>query len=151
MLIGEELINDAFNSWFKKYGFETRVSGLDNDFYFNCVKDTVSYSFVHTESFIRDFNLVCNGLGLNYDIDIFWLSFFHEVGHGQTYHLVSDEAACEADLLEGLSYYYCEREIIATEWAVEFINNHIEQVIELMEMVRPAIVHFFTVNNIQEG
>ena len=148
-LIGENKINTIFNAWLKYHGFNTRVSGLDNDFYWNYDKDTVTYSFVHAERFCRDFTEVCVDLGLAYDIDIFWLSLFHEIGHGQTYDRVSDDGIWEADLLCGMDYYYCEREVIATQWAVDFINNHIEWVQELMSLVRPAIIEFFTVNNIE--
>ena len=151
MLIGESLINDAFNSWLEKYGFETRVRGLENDFYWGVNSDTISYSFVHTERFVKDFTCVCKDVGLQYDLDIFWLSFLHELGHGQTYHFVSDDEVLEADSLSGKDYYYCIREIIATEWAVKFINEHIDLVQELMNCVRPAIINFFIKNNIEDG
>jgi len=151
MLIGESLINEAFDAWLEKHGFEARIGGLENDFYWSLTSDTITYSFVHTERFIEDFTEVCNGLGLAYDIDIFWLSFFHELGHSMTYHFVDDDDADEAESATGMAYYYCAREFIATEWAVKFINEHIDLVCELMETVRPAIVNFFVKNNIEDG
>ena len=151
MLIGESLINDAFNFWLEKYGFETRVRGLENEFYWGVDSDTISYSFVHTEQFIEDFTCVCQDVGLLYNLDIFWLSFLHELGHGQTYHFVSDDEAWEADFLSGMDYYYCHRELIATEWAVNFINQHADWVVELVNTVRPAILNFFAKNNIEDG
>ena len=151
MLIGESLINKAFDTWLEKHGFEARIRGLENDFYWGLDTDTISYSFVHTERFIEDFTEVCNGLGLAYDIDIFWLSFFHELGHSMTYQFVDDDEVDEAESATGIAYYYCTRELIATEWAVKFINEHIDLVCELMEAVRPAIVNFFVKNNIEDG
>lgn len=150
MLIGESLINNAFNSWLEKNGFQARVSGLDNEFYWGCSSDTISYCFVHSETFIEDFTYVCNDIGLEYDIDIFWLSFFHELGHSMTYHLVDDDEAWEADFLSGMDYYYCNREYYATEWAVNYINRNVEKVQELMRLVKPFIINFFLVNDIKE-
>ena len=151
MLIGESLINEAFDSWLEKYGFDARIRGLENDFFWGLDTDTISYSFVHTERFITEFTEVCNGLGLAYDIDIFWLSFFHELGHSMTYHFVDDDEVDAAEEAIGIDYYYCTRELIATEWAVNYINEHIDLVCELMDSVRPAIINFFVKNNIEDG
>ena len=149
MLIGENQINEIFNEWLEDNGFDARIAGLEPDFGWYMSSDTIAYSFVVAEKFDKAFQRVCEDLGLNYEIDIFWLSFFHELGHSETYHCV-DEAAflVDADLL-GDDYYYHPREIIATEWAVDYINTNIDKVKMLMQMVRPAIVRFFTVNNIQ--
>ena len=150
MLIGENQINEIFNEWLEDNGFDARINGLHNDFFWDSYEDTIAYSFVVAEKFDRAFQKVCIDLGLGYDIDIFWLSFFHELGHSETYHLVDESAfLIDADLL-GDDYYYHPREIIATEWAVNYINNNIDKVKLLMQMVRPAIVRFFTVNNIQD-
>ena len=148
MLIDESLINDAFNSWLEKHGFDARIRGLEEEFFWGSETDTIAYCFVHPEKFIEDFTFVCQDIGLQYEIDIFWLSFFHELGHSQTYHFIEDDEAWEADFLSGMDYYYCNREYYATEWAVNFINTHIDWVIELMECVRPAIVNFFAKNSI---
>ena len=150
MLIGEDAINAAFDTWLIKQGFKTRIKGLDNEFFWNFDKDLVSYSFVHAEQFERDFAEVCYDLGLQYEIDVFWLSFFHELGHGQTFQDITDDEIWEADFLSGFDYYYCQREVVATQWAVNFVNNHFDLVLDLIEMVKPAILHFFTVNNIEE-
>jgi hypothetical protein len=150
MLIGEDIVNAAFDAWFIKHNFKTRINGLDNEFFWNFDTDKVSYCFVHSDRFIEDFTEVCNDLGLQYDIDIFWLSFFHEVGHGQTFQDITDDEIWEADFLSGFDYYYCQREVVATQWAVDFINNHFDLVIDLIEMVKPAIVKFFQDNNIEE-
>ena len=149
MLIGENAINDAFNSWLEKNGFTARIHGLENEFYWGSETDTIAYCFVHPERFIEDFTYVCNDIGLDYEIDIFWLSFYHELGHSLTHELITDEEIWEADFLSGMEYYYCNREYYATEWAVNFINRNIDKVCELMEMTKPAIMQFFTVNNIE--
>ena len=151
MLIGESLINEAFDNWLEKHGFDARIRGLEEDFYWGSDTDTIAYGFVHSEQVIEDFTSVCNDIGLKYEIDIFWLSFFHELGHSMTYHFVTDDEAWEAEFMSGMEYYYCKREIIATEWAVDFINQHIDLVKELMECVRPAIINFFVKNNIEDG
>ena len=149
MLIGEEKINDIFNSWFEKYGFETRIEGLDNDFGWNCRTNRVSYSFVRAEQFDTDFMSVCNDLGLKYDIDVFWMSLLHEIGHSKTYMTLTDEEIDEAFELSGFDYYYCQREIIATKWAVDFVNNSLDMLLELIEWVKPAIIQFFMDNDIE--
>ena len=149
MLIGENQINEIFDEWLENNGFDARIAGLEPDFGWYMSSDTIAYSFVVAEKFDKAFQRVCEDLGLNYEIDIFWLSFFHELGHSETYHCIDETAfLIDADLL-GDDYYYHPREIIATEWAVDYINTHIDKVKMLMQMVRPAIVRFFTVNNIQ--
>ena len=149
MLIGEEAINSAFNTWLKKNHFEARIRGLENDFFWGADTDTIAYSFVHTETVANDLTQVFQDLGLAYDMDIFWLSFFHELGHSRTWHLIDDNDIWEAELLSGFDYYYCQREIVATEWAVNFINKHFDLVQELMEMTKPAILYFFNINKIE--
>jgi hypothetical protein len=149
MLIGEEKINAVFDSWLEKNGFDTRVCGLHNEFSYGESSDTIAYSIVHPTKFVTDFVNVCNSLGLAYEIDIFWLSFLHELGHAETLHLVSDADFWEAELLDGLDYYFCNREIYATRWAVDFINRHIDLVIDLMQAIKPVMIEFYQINGIE--
>ena len=91
-------------------------------------------------------------LGLFYEIDAFWISFLHELGHAETWYLVDEE---DWDMPESVNtmedYFRHPRERIATEWAVDFINEHSDLVADLSRLVRPAICKFFELNNIQEG
>ena len=152
MLIGEEIINEAMNSWLEKNGFETRIYGLDMDFSWEIGADLIRYSLVTIDFSDRAFMEYAYELGLIYEIDAFWLSFLHELGHAETWHLVDEE---DMDVPESITncndYFRLPRETMATEWAVRFINEHSDLVADLSRIVRPAICKFFEMNDIEEG
>ena len=149
-LIGEGKINDAFNAWLMKHNFEARIGGMDTDFYWKPVEDTISYSFVYAQKYDTVFQKVCEKLGLAYEIDIFWLSLLHELGHSETWHLVEEEHhIIDIETYTSEDYYYHPRELVATQWAVDFINEHFDWVQELMNMSRAAIIEFFITNDIE--
>lgn len=152
MLIGEEIINDAFNSWLEKYGFDTRVKGLELDFAWCPATDEIVYQLISCERTDKMFMDYAYELGLLYEIDAFWLGFLHELGHSETWHLVDEEDWDVPVFLEhSEDYYRLPRETIATQWAVDFVNNCGDAVAELTRIVGPAIRRFFEINNIEEG
>lgn len=81
----------------------------------------------------------CKSLGLvdKYSIDT--LSFFHELGHFETLHTLTEEEEIESDVVKMfcatqeiesdenfMAYFTCPVETIATEWAVDFLNENSE-------------------------
>ena len=95
MLIGEEIINEAMNSWLEKNGFETRIYGLDTDFSWEVGADLIRYSLATIDFSDKAFMEYAYELGLFYEIDVFWFSFLHELGHAETWHLVDEEDMVE--------------------------------------------------------
>ena len=130
-----EKIDLIMNSWLSKYHFSARSGGLDDTFNFSWCYDTdeIFYNFLIDESCDSDFEKLCyDYLECRYDVGIFWLSWFHELGHSETYWNLTE--AEKNDGLMNLSlwdYFYSPREMAATKWAIDFINQHIEEVKEL--------------------
>lgn len=86
----------------------------------------------------------CHSLGLSYEVDIEVLSFLHELGHGETLHIATEEDELNRDLTimlcnllgvedeeDFMMYFTTPIEAMATEWAVNFCNENIEKVKEL--------------------
>ena len=147
--IGEEMVNDAFNYWLEKNGFEARVFGLENAFAWNPYKDLIYYSVVMSEQADLMFYEYVDELGLKYEIDNFWLAFLHELGHSETWCFVEEEDYDIPKNITDYEYYRLPRESIATEWAVRFINEHADLVRDLTRIVGPVIDKFFELNEIE--
>ena len=151
-LIGEEKIINAFNKWLIKYGFSARVLGIDTEFCWYKDDNTIGISFFETAETIASWNkFFIEELNCSYCLDIFYTSFFHELGHSNTWHKVSIEDQ-EVDTL-GLvneNYYHLPKEIIASQWAVDYINKNIDAVSELIQTVGEALNYFFETNELGE-
>ena len=96
-LKGIKKINRSFNRWLKKYGFETRVRGVDTDFFYYHNDDTIGYSFFYPEASVDSWINILNELGCNYSIGVFYSAWLHELGHAQTFHIMNEEEIIESD------------------------------------------------------
>jgi hypothetical protein len=143
MNIPEDAINDAFNSWLEKYNFSARVYGMDYEFGYYPEENDITYSFLYIQEVENHWNEFVASLGCRYEMSHFWTSFFHELGHSETMHLLTKEeldySASRAVVANNAEYFELPREIIATKWAVNFINNEIDKVMELINMLRPLM------------
>ena len=162
-LQGLGLIDIAFNHWLKKHGFSARIYGADTDFFWYH-NDTISYSFFFGEASLNNWNLLLEELGCNYDIDPFYSAFLHELGHSNTYRTFPTTIIreCERKHREicrnpnacvpnpEYAYTHLPVEYEATRWAVNFINEHPDAVLELVELVGKAVRLFYNINDIQD-
>ena len=96
-----------------------------------------------------------------YDIDLFYTAFLHEVGHSKTYFGFSEEEVHEYDetlrlmddepnsFAEGINYTYSHLpiEYEATRWAVNYINTYPERIKELVDIVGKAVKLFYQLND----
>ena len=86
------------------------------------------------------------------------ISFLHELGHHETYELLEDDeidfsesekerirATMESGHEANMAYYYLPDEIIATQWAVNFMNEHTDAVIDMINRVSPKIYEFYKI------
>ena len=107
-------------------------------------------------------------LGCEYtDIPEYILCFLHELGHSQTIYDFSDQDLKWCRLMKDFThdiedyhesvnkYWNVADELAANKWAVEFINNHVDQVIALWkifdknwETIRKDAVVNFVVNRL---
>ena len=162
-LKGEGLINIAFNHWLKKYGFDARVRGLDTDFFWYH-DDTISYAFAFAEASANNWCALLEELGCQYEVDIFYSAFLHEVGHSCTYYAFEEEEIEECEEIHRLIceepntfadtpeyvYTHLPVEYEATRWAVNYINTYPERIKELVRLVGKAVRNFYRINEIVE-
>ena len=73
-----------------------------------------------------EFMALARANGLNKDVDIFTISFFHELGHNETIDDVEEEFDGNKDSLTMEEYFYLEEEFLATEWAIDFCNENMD-------------------------
>ena len=138
--------------WCKNHGFDVSVRH-DTEFAFWLNKNVVTYSFLVSDFHDKTFIKVFKKQGLNYDCDVFILSFFHELGHYETEDEWSErqfekfmkqkedlDADKKADLWK---YYYIPDEIRATQWAVDYINENAEEIAEFWQKVKPLILEVY--------
>lgn len=122
---------------------------LDTDFAYYCNSDVITYSLITTERTDKLFTEFAKQHGLKVDCGIFLLSLFHEVGHYFTLEDLDEktEKRCER-IKETLSpnkdkdclkYFGLADEIIATEWAIEYINNNEKKLEKLAKKLQKAI------------
>ena len=160
-LQGLGLINIAFNHWLKKYGFEARVRGVDEDFFWYH-NNTISYSFFFPVDASENWSRLMEELGCNYSIDEFYTAFLHELGHSHTYWDFEEEELDEyydilklmdkepSSFAESIHYIYTHLpvEYEASRWAVNYINTYPERVKELVDLVGKAVRLFYKINDV---
>ena len=163
-LEGTGLINIALNNWLKKYGFKARVRGVDTDFYWY-YDDTISYSFFFENEAAENWYALFEELGCQYDVELFFTAFLHELGHSCTYwnfeeeeineheemkRLIEEEPSTFADNLHYV-YTHLPVEYTATKWAVDYINSYPERVKELVNIVSKTVAIFYKINDVKDN
>lgn len=128
-------IDEVMNNWLAKHGFSAVSAGLEEDFGWYSSADAIGYTFLACADTDKAFDdLIYEELGCCYDIGTFWTSWFHELGHSVTWYNIKDTDFRNVPFTL-IEYLHCPREIVASQWAVEYINTHIEDVMELAREV----------------
>lgn len=157
----EKEINEYLENWLHNNDFDCSVR-MGTDFSFWTDEDVIQYALVITDHHMNLFEKVVEELGINYICDNFILSFFHELGHFETIWEIDDDVYEESQRrklnLESRSvytdadyveYYHLPEEIVATEWAVNYINNNPNKIAEFWGGLQPLLLTFYTVNQIE--
>ena len=162
MLKGVDRINKFLNNWLQDNGFECTVQ-LDTDFHYDIINDVIHYSLVVPMSHDELFLSVCQECRPEIgDCDNFIVSFFHELGHFNTYHLFDDkeidlyDSICESIYREEAltdeeydTYYHCDVELEATQWGCDYIVEHSDEIEEWWKTLKQLILDFYEINNIE--
>lgn len=127
--------------WCQQNGYDDITIVCDTEWYYDHGKTEIAYTMGHDPMIESTFNEYCKRCGLLDDFDPFILSFFHELGHYETFDIVEDDEYendyfCKValDMKETRSredyfaYYDLNMEWIATAWAVKYIQLHIDDV-----------------------
>lgn len=146
-------ITNILDTWLKENGFDltTRFEG-DFGYYHN--ENVIAFGLLTTErneeyfnNFIGDLGGYCNLGFLN--------SFFHELGHHETYEDISDREyeygqivkayladKEELDEYDFYTYFNLPIERTATEWGIAYMNDHTPEVMELNRKIRDIVNKF---------
>lgn len=155
-------ITNALNIWLEKNGFDTQVTGTNSDWYWYWEDNHIEYSLVCVANNLVAWNALLEELNCKYVIDPFFSCFLHELGHAQTYPSFDDDIIDEDEEIKQLMqenpasfaedldniYFHLPMEIVATKWAVDFINTHPNEVRNLISAVSPLIQDFYKLNKI---
>lgn len=166
-LYGVDKINSILNSFLEEW--ECTVS-LDSDFAYYHSSNLITYSVVIADNFgDKLFMSLVNKLCPEIKGDIFLWSLLHELGHHETIDdLEDDEIAYCQDEKERITrelekcmdaetgariasqYYVLPDEYAATAWAADFVRHNVKKVEQLWNELQPAIMEFYSLNNIKE-
>lgn len=147
-------IDDILNKFLEPFE-ATAFAGYDFAYFYK--KSEIMYSFVTDARMDKLFMLNAKNLGLKCKIDTFLLAFLHELGHHETLDQIEDqEADYSRDVKKTLTstdedciiYFNLPDERAATEWAINYIHNHAEELARLWQDLQPAILNFYQINNI---
>ena len=144
-------LNQALNSWLEKYGFDTVAEGIEPSFGYYYNRNSIVYTLSIRESAIKSWNLLMEEMNCPFVINQFYTSFLHELGHAQTLDLLTEEEEQFSeneeirlsqldDIVQAdYEYYHLPREIIATEWAMNFMRENENAIKELVETTAPIL------------
>ena len=130
--------------WCEQNGFEDITIVSDSEWYYDHAKTEIAYTMGKDPVVEETFKEYCKKCGLLDEFDPFILSFFHELGHYETFDIVEDDEYendyfCKVALNvkenrtrdDYFAYYDLEMEWMATAWAIKYIQLHTDEVREL--------------------
>lgn len=136
-MINDAPINEVLNTYFSAHDFNVSAE-MGTDFCYWYEEEIVDYTLVVSERMDNLFLDFARRNGLKVDCGIFILSLFHEVGHSLTLEFFKDRDR-NKDNLPPEKYFNLPEEKAATLWAIDYINNHVEELKKLSEDLKPAI------------
>lgn len=91
-----------------------------NEFAYYYEESIIVVDFNDKDETFRDF---ARTLGLDKSVSALTISFLHELGHNETIDFV-EEYEGDKDKLSLDDYFNLEEEIEATQWAIDYCNEH---------------------------
>ena len=163
-LKGKKQINRIMNNYLRKFGLKTF---LDTDFSAYMEDKEIGYALIVTDASDKYFIPFCESIDKDVKADAFLLSMFHEIGHHMTWDDFSDaqidkgwaakeiieQIIKETDdkeviARENYNYFNLPEERAATEWGINYIKTHADEVADLWRRLQPAIIRFFKKNHL---
>ena len=155
----EKRINSILNNFLEQFDCK---SELDTDFAYYYSKSLITYSFVVTERDERNYLNFIRTLAPNINVDIFLISFLHELGHHMTIDEIEEDeelfcqdekeiistelSLCENDYeIDKVynRYFTLPDEYAATKWAIDYIYNNKDIVSKLWFELQKEIIDFY--------
>ena len=143
-----ENITEILQNYCDRVGLDVTVDN-DKEFYAYPNDREVFYSLIVNKRQDKWFMQNAYAMGLEYDCGDFLLSFFHEVGHCETEPFLTRGQKISRTKrkknLNGLYkkdnfiYFGLVDEKLATEWAINYINSHKEEMKTLSTLIQKEI------------
>ena len=143
-------IRNILDTWLRNNGFDL-TTRFEQDFAYYHNKNVIAFGLLTTAKNDECFGKFVEDLG-GYGNYSFLNSFFHELGHHETYEDISDREyeycrmvkayiADKKELNEYDLYTYFNLPIerLATEWGIEYINNHTSEVFDLNRKIQKVL------------
>jgi len=144
-------ITNVLQKYLEENGFDAVVE-CDSDFNYYNSSSTITYALIvakDSAEWIKEFAI---SRGLKYDCGDFFLPFFHELGHHETMFLLEDEEEDYSNSIKkNLSstkkdyfiYFNLPDEVMATDWAIDYINNNKDKLQILANELQPLVEEFY--------
>lgn len=151
-LKGVRAINKCIEKFMKEWGLKAEMA---TDFSFAHESRTVTWSPIVSVKNDLEFSQFFESLGCKVKCDVFLYSLLHEIGHYHTLDSVSDEdyeysfKRKNDTSITNSEYFILPVEIVATKWAVDYLNNNVEKVRAFWEELVPLLMNFYRINNIE--
>lgn len=149
-------LNNVLNNFLAGFDIDCTAE-LGTDFAYFYTKSIAQYALVVSDNSNERFMNFVHSLAPELSIDVFLISWLHEVGHHLTLDdIEDDEAAYSRDVKETLgssaedyiTYFNLPDEIAATTWAINFIKNNADAVAALWNVIQPLIINIYKDNNL---
>lgn len=148
--------------WLNTHGFEGVSARIGTDFEYDFEDSTIHFAVV-LSSLVEDwfYQFITSNFDFPYTCDPFITSFFHELGHDQTYmdftedeyekyrKDVDDIAQMDDTKDKNMTYFSLPFEFAATEWAVQYIKENKEEIREFWRVCSKLILNIYKQNNIE--
>lgn len=163
-LKGAKRVNRIINEYLKRFNIKAE---LDLDFSCYMRKYKITYALMVADPADKYFIPFVKSLAPDFEADIFLISLFHEVGHAFTQFNLSTEVWFEGwrdkddlesiinetedeDIIreQNMRYFNLPEEKAATEWAINYMRTHADDVADFWAELQPAIMRFFRKNKL---
>ena len=144
-------INAELNKYLARFDL---TADLTPDFFYDEREEFIGYALATPAEDEKSFRDFIESLNPKFYYNDFIVGFFHEIGHHETLHTIDEEVRDEYDCMRWsmstMEYFTHPVELEATLWAIEYIENHIDEVNELWLAVHPLIMDLFNALNESE-
>lgn len=146
-------------NWLKDQGFPDVKARVAADFQYGPDEETIYFALAITEEQDKKFLTFCQEMmHFPYDCDNFILSFFHELGHHNTWELWSEidwdyyNTAKEIINFAGLpveEYFQLPQEWFATKWGCDYICKNVEKIEEFWRVCQKLLMNIYKQNGVE--
>lgn len=149
-------IRNLLDNWLKENGFDL-TTRFEQDFAYYHNENVIAFGLLTTQRNDKCFANFVEGLGGNGHFG-FLNSFFHELGHHETYDDITDKDYEYGQMVKAYladkeelndydlyTYFNLPIERTATEWGIEYMNDHTTDVMKLGQKIYNIIIDINTV------